>query len=247
MRTMPRLVKRLPAVLLAASVVLTTPQSAYAISGLYLTLGLGYGATTGDELVVHEIPGSADEPDYASETCCPGHGLAAQFRLGFSIFGFAGPEFGIVGNGWNVGQGDQGGAGFVGGGVRIFPIHFFSLAGLDDESLPIDASLGVLFGWTIAGQDFAYTGTFWDVDFVFDFKLASFFSLGVKLDVVIPNYGNFVFTDYKNDRGRCTDSGEHLGEKADKKDLNCTGDGLKTNIISPQIVLTFHFDPLSSE
>jgi hypothetical protein len=242
-------VKRLPLVL-AASVLLATPESAHALSGLYLSLGVGYGHFTGDQLVVNEQDGPNDQPDYNSETCCPGHGLAAQFRLGFSIFGFAAPEFGIVGDGFGVGSNEQGGAGFVGGGVRIFPIHFFSLIGLDDESLPIDAGIGVLFGWSIAGKDFAYTGTFWDVDFHLDFKLASFFSLGVKLDVIIPKYSAFVYTDYKNDRGRCSDSGTQIDTMSptiDKRDANCVGDGPSTTLLSPQVYLTFHFDPLSGD
>ena len=242
------LVKRLPVVMLALGVV-TAPQSAYAVSGLYLSLGLGYGAFTGDQFVVHEADGPNDIPDYDPERCCPGHGLAAQFRLGFSIFGFAGPEFGIVGDGWGVGTSDQGGAGFVGGGIRFFPIHLLSLFGLDDESFPVDGGIGVLFGWAIAGKDFAYEGTFWDVDFHIDFKLASFFSLGVKLDIVLPNYGAFVYTDYKNDRGRCSDNGtqEILANTMDKDDSNCVGDGPKTTLLSPQVYFTFHFDPLSTD
>ena len=242
--------KRLPFVALVATMLIADAQPAHALSGLYLSLGLGYGAFTGDQFVVTERQDVAnDQPDYDSERCCPGHGLAAQFRLGFSIFGFAAPEFGIVGDGFGIGGSDTGGVGFVGGGVRIFPIHFFSLMGLDDDSFPIDAGIGVLFGWTIGGKDFAYTGTVWDVDFHIDIKVASFFSIGAKLDIGIPNYGAFVYTDYKNDRGRCANNGTQdlMTPVMDKDDLNCTGDGPKTTFLSPQVYFTFHFDPLSSE
>ena len=109
--------------------------------------------------------------------------------------------------------------------------------------------MGNLTTRTIAGLDFAYTGTVWDVDFHVDFKLASFFSIGVKLDVAIPKYSAFVYTDYKNDRGRCSDDGTQdiAGGIFDKGDANCTGDGPKTTFLSPQVYFTFHFDPLSSE
>ncbi len=247
---MPRLVKRLPlALLVAAFVLMARPEPAHALSGLYLSLGLGYGTFTGDQFVVHETEGSGDMPDYDPDRCCPGPGLAAQFRLGFSIFGFAAPEFGILGDGWGVGSNGTGGSGFVGGGIRLFPIHFLSLFGLDDSGFPIDGGIGVLFGYAIAGKDFAYTGTFWDVDFHVDFKLASFFSIGVKLDIVLPKYGAFVYTDYKNNRGRCSDNGTQdiPGGVLDKGDANCTGDGPKTTLLSPQIYLTFHFDPLSTD
>jgi hypothetical protein len=235
--------------LAATALTFAKPEPAHALSGLYLALGVGYGHFTGDQLVVNEQDGPNDLPDYDPDRCCPGHGLAAQFRLGFSIFGFAAPEFGIIGDGFGVGSNEQGGAGFVGGGVRIFPIHFFSLMGLDDASLPIDAGIGVLVGWTIAGKDFAYTGTFWDVDFHLDFKVASFFSVGVKLDVIIPKYGSFVYTDYKNDRGRCADHGTQVIEAntIDKRDANCVGDSPSTTLLSPQVYLTFHFDPLSGD
>lgn len=242
--------KRLPSVVaLAALMSLAMPEPAHAVSGLYLALGLGYGHFTGDQLVVTEQDGPNDLPEYDPDKCCPGHGLAAQFRLGFSIFGFAAPEFGIVGDGFGVGSNDQGGAGFVGGGVRIFPIHFLSLFGLDDKNFIVDGGIGVLFGWSIAGKDFAYTGTFWDVDFHVDFKVASFFSIGVKLDIIIPNYGGFVYTDYKNDKGRCANRGTQdiLDNTIDKDDANCVGDSPKTTMLSPQVYLTFHFDPLSSD
>ncbi len=243
--------KRLPLVLLAsAALLLVKPEPAHALSGLYLSIGLGYGAFTGDQLVVYEQDGPNDIPKEGRDNgCCPGHGLAAQFRLGYSIFGFAAPEFGIVGDGFGVGTNETGGVGIVGGGVRIFPIHFLSLAGLDDDSFPVDAGIGVLFGWTIAGKDFAYTGTAWDVDFHIDFKLASFFSLGVKLDIGIPNYGAFVYVDYKNDRGRCANNGSQdiAGGVFDKDDANCTGDGPKTTFLSPQLYMTFHFDPLDTD
>lgn len=240
--------KRLLLALVMVCVGLTaTPQEARAVSGLYLALGAGYGHFSGDQLVVHETDGGGDQPDYG-ENCCPGPSLGVQLRLGFSIFGFAAPEFGFVGQGWGVGGNENGGAGFIGGGVRIFPIKFLSLFGLDSD-LPIDIGIGAMFGYSLAGQDFAYTGTFWDVDFHLDFLVTSFMAIGVKLDVILPNYDAFVFTDYKNSKGRCVDGGTHdlMRLPMDKAELNCVGDGPSTTVLSPQLYLTFHFDPLSGD
>lgn len=240
--------KRLvPALVMVCLGLTAAPQDARAVSGLYLALGAGYGNFSGDELVVQELATGGDVPDYG-DNCCPGPSLGVQLRLGFSIFGFAAPEFGFVGQGWGVGGNENGGAGFIGGGVRIFPIKFLSLFGLDSD-LPIDVGLGALFGYSLAGQDFAYTGTFWDVDFHFDFLVTSFMAVGVKLDVILPNYSAFVYTDYKNNRGRCSNSGDQgdLSMIFDKADANCVGDGPSTTVLSPQLYLTFHFDPLSGD
>ncbi|MCA9548732.1 MAG: hypothetical protein KC933_01780 [Myxococcales bacterium] len=230
------------------------PTAAEAGSGLYLQLGLGYGSFSGTELVTQEVPGGkdgiGDYPDTDSATCCPGPGLATQFRLGWSLFGFGGPEFGLVANGWDLGN-SAGGAGFIGGGIRLFPIKFLGLLGLDDKDFPLDAGIGVMFGYSLVGKDFAYTGTFWDVDLHVEYKLTSFLSAGVKFDAIFPKYGDFALTSYKNNRGRCLDSGanQDLVNQAvpiDRDAADCAGRGPETTYITPQIVFTFHFDPFDS-
>lgn len=230
--------------------ILLAPQSAEAASGLYLQLGLGYGQFSGTELVTHETANAniADFPDYNSDTCCPSPGLATQLRLGWSIFGFGGPEFGMVAHGSDLGS-DTGGAGFIGGGVRLYPIKFLGLLGLNDKDFPLDAGIGVMFGYSLVGKDFAYTGTFVDVDFHIEYKLASFLSAGVKFDAIFPTYSDFALTSYKNDRGRCLDVGAQQDIvnqpiPINRSDANCAGRGPSTVFISPQVVFTFHFDPL---
>ncbi len=226
---------------------LCAPTAANAASGLYLQLGLGYGKFGGKELVIQEQSVGGDRPDTGTACCDPG-GLASQFRLGFSLFGFGGPEFGLIGHGWRVGQDDTGGAGFVGGGVRLFPIKFLSLAGLDTKDFPIDLGVGALFGWSITGQDFAYTGSFFDIDINLEYKLTSFLSAGLKLDVILPSYGDFAYTSYSAKSGRCLD-GEAQQVNVDaggqpKDNLQCSGRGPKTTLLLPQLVFTFHFDLL---
>lgn len=228
------------------------PGTAEATSGLYLQLGLGYGQFSGSQLITEEVPGGrngiGDYPDEDADTCCPSPGLATQLRLGFSLFGFGGPEFGIVANGWDLGS-NTGGGGFIGGGVRLFPIKFLGLLGLDDKSFPLVVGLGVMYGYSLVGKDFAYTGTFLDVDINVEYKVASFMSLGLKFDAIFPTYSDFALTSYKNNRGRCLDSGgnQTINEQpvpVDRDSANCSGSGPSTTFISPQFVLTFHFDPL---
>lgn len=248
----PRSAASFAAPLAALALAVLIPSAAQAASGLYLQLGVGFGNFSGSELVTQEDPSRpGDLPLDNPNECCPGSGLAAQFRTGFSILGFGGPEVGLIANGWNLG-GDTGGAGFVGGGLRLFPIKFLSLAGLDARDLPIDFGVGLMFGYAIVGKDFAYTGTFWDLDFQLDYKVTSFMSVGAKLDIIFPTFGDFVFTSYKNERGRCLDSGAEqrfdIGangviERSQAGDL-CGGRGPRTTFLSPQLVITFHFDLL---
>src|SRR5688572_9494474 len=65
------LVKRLPEVMLALRVLSTAPQTANAVSGLYLSLGLGYGAFTGDQFVVHEAEGPTTSPTTIQSAAVP--------------------------------------------------------------------------------------------------------------------------------------------------------------------------------
>jgi hypothetical protein len=227
------------------------PSRALAVSGFYGQLGFGYGKLGGSNLITNKQ--GADLP-VTGDNCCPGAGPAAQFRLGYSIFGFGGAEFGIVGNGWDL-SGNAGGAGFVGGGLRAFPLQFISLvSGLDVTDFPIDIGIGGLFGWSILGKDFAYTGTFFDFDLHVEYKLLDWLSAGVKVDFVFPTYSDFVYTSYKDSFGRCLDTGGNQlangkpvsaanADVISKTGAQCNGSGPSTSLISPQIVFTFHFDP----
>lgn len=231
---------------LAVAMATLVPATAEAAAGLYLQLGVGYAAFQGTKLVMVEQPVAGDIPiDSSDDACCAGPGLGMQLRLGFSVFGFGGPEFFFVGNGFN---GFSGGAGYVGGGIRAFPLKFLSLTGLDTSELPIDMGIGLGFGYTITGQDFAYTGSGWDLDFHIEYKLASFLSAGIKLDILFANYGNFAFTSFKNDKGRCLEGiNQDLGRgiiDASDRDAQCQGDGPSTTLLTPQLIFTFHFDIL---
>lgn len=232
---------------LPLALVMVTSTPAWALSGLYLQLGGGIADYSGTQLIVKEDPNSSlmvpSPPDLRSDSCCAPLAMAAQFRVGYSIFGFGGPEFAIVGTGWD---GFAGGGGFIGGGLRLYPLKLFSLVGLDTDDFPIDLSTAATFGGAIVGQDFAYTGTFWDIDVMLDYKLTSFLNLGLKLDIILPNFNDFVFTSFSNDRGRCLDgSGNQVldngGTPVGVDEADCNGKGPSTTVLSPQLVFTFHF------
>ncbi|MEM7678815.1 MAG: hypothetical protein AAF449_22765, partial [Myxococcota bacterium] len=187
-------------VLVALGLVTAQAAPAHAISGLYIQLGGGIADYSGTQLIFNELDNAF--PDTDPSTCCAPTAIGAQLRLGYSIFGFGGPEFSFVGTGWNS---FGGGGGFIGGGIRLYPLKFFTLAGVDVDSFPLELTTGVNFGYTLVGEDFAYTGTYWDIDVGLDYKVTSFMSIGARLDIILPDFDDFVFTSFSNDRGRCLD------------------------------------------
>jgi hypothetical protein len=251
-RTAPSSTHRISRIVVPFAVVVAIaalPIEARAISGLYGQVAGGYGQFSGDGLIVTEDASGADLPlgwpNPTSAGAVPG-GLGFDLRLGFSFFGIAG-ELGVVGEYFSGGAG-----GIYGGGIRLFPLDVLSLVGLESD-LPIDLSLGALFGPTIVGKDFAYTGVGIALDFAAEFKVSSFFSAGLKFDLGLPVFSDFVFTDYKNDTGRCLDAGgDHVvnsmnpgSERVKKADADCKGNGPSSTYIgAPLVVLTFHFNPL---
>lgn len=233
-------------ILVLTSALVVVPEEARALSGLYLQLGVGYGKYGGSELVLEEEANTVDKPVTGSG-CCANGGVASQLHLGYSFFGIA-PELGIVGNAWDLGK-DTGAGGMVGGGLRIFPIDVLAMLGLDFTELPIDLGVGALLGYALVGKAFAYTGLGINFDAHIDFEITSFLSIGAKLDVGLPSFSDFVYTDYKNDVGRCLDddaiqiqTGENDGRRA-KSDQACSGRGPKTTYLAPQLLISFHFDP----
>lgn len=231
------------------------PASARAASGIYLQLGLGFGEWTGEELVTREQPGTGDIPSVGSG-CCPGGTFSGQFRAGFSFLGVVAPEFVGFGSGWNLGDSDPAGGGFIGGGIRVFPLGILELAQLVNlEGFPIDVGVGASAAYALAGSnDFAYEGWALGFDIAVEYIVASFFSVGLKTDFWFPNYDPFVVTSSNTDQGRCLDGGaqqvfdDEIGpggviDRSNRGNLcPAGGRGPSTTVISPQIVMTFRFD-----
>lgn len=238
----------------AAFGLLLVPSAAHAGDGLYTSIGLGYGKLSGSKLITNQIAGSRDLPTMDSTTCCPNGGLAVDFRLGWTIFRSIAPEFTFIGNGWDLGS-NLGGAGFIGGGARVFPLGFFDLLldlGLKD--FPLDLSFGAFFGYTTIGKDFAYTGSVVGFDGTIEWVVADFVSLGVRFNFLVPSLAAFAYTDYGGNLGRCLNSSSDQvtpdGMPASESNFGvitkgstaCTGTGPSATFFSPQLAATFHFN-----
>lgn len=239
------------ATLVAAAPALTTVVSpAHAANGLYVGLGLGYGKFSGTQLVTEQIPGSADLPQPRGPGCCPDGGLTLDIRTGFALKKSIAPELMFMGHGWSLGS-NAGGAAVVGGGVRLFPLGVVEWISDTPFAVPIDIGLGVNYGWSIVGKDFAYTGGALALDATFTYALSPMFHIGARLGYVIPSYGNFVYTDFGDSVGRClSSSGEHPSNEnapapASKDALNCSGSGPSTTFFTPQLLAVFDFDILA--
>lgn len=235
-----RLQRCLPALALVFG--LMPAENASAANGLYTGLSLGYGAFSGNRLIIQDE--GNDLPVTEAGRCCPKGGLEFELRLGYALFGAVAPEFVFVGHGWDIGS-DAGGAGFIGGGLRLFPLGFMTLLDIDTSDFPIDVGLGGAFGYTVVGKDFAYTGTWFGLDLTVEYILSEVVSLGARLSYIKPSFADFVFTDYDEDLGRCLDaSGSQDGTQTPfkKGSAACNGSGPTTSFISPQLVATFHFD-----
>jgi hypothetical protein len=229
------------------TVILATPGLARASDGLYVGVGLGYGSFSGDSLITTKIPGSNDLPMQGSN-CCPNGGLALDLRVGYSLFGVVAPEFAFTGDGWNLGS-NTGGSGFIGGGLRLFPLGLAGvMADTNFSDFPIDISIAADYGYTIVGKDFAYTGSWIGFDGTVEYKLSPTVSLAFKLAYFVPSYADFVYTDYNNNVGRCLDgNGTQIGldqpgqPELKKNDAVCNGKGPAASFLSPTISAIFHF------
>ncbi|MEO1234091.1 MAG: hypothetical protein AAFZ18_34875 [Myxococcota bacterium] len=237
--------------------VLGSPASARAASGLYLQLGGGYGAWSGNELVTRELDEPGDVP-LTGDGCCPSGSLALQARFGLALFNTVAPEVFAFGSGWNL-DSDQAGAAFVGGGLRFYPLGMLDLVGVITElaEIPFDVSLGIGAGYAIAGSDdFGYEGVVFAVDAMAEWVPSPWFSVGLKLDVFLPSYDSFALTSRSANEGRCLDEtatqifDPSLGGRGDgvipreQAGTLCptNGRGPSTTVVSPQLVMTFRFD-----
>lgn len=223
---------------------LAIPAQADSLVTPYVSFGNGYGIVDGASLVVTQRPG--DVPYMRGEPgCCPEGGYALDFRLGAKMFDLVAIEGGVVGQGWNLGEDSRGGAGFGGGGFRLYLLSALEKA-IGDFGLPIELSLGSLFGYTILGKDFAYTGFAYGFDGTLEWAATSFFSVAFRLNVFTPIYDTFVYTDFDGEQGRCLDAAGVNSVASPihaKGTMDCSsGSSPEAAFLSPQLVLNFYLD-----
>jgi hypothetical protein len=234
-----RLTARVGALALA-SLVVASP--AYAATGLYAGLSLGYGTLSGTELIVSDLGG--DRPNTDPATCCADGGMSTEFRLGYGILGVVAPEFYFGAHAFGFGT-KVGGAGFLGGGLRLFPLGLLDTLGLSTKDIPIDLGIGAVLGYTVTGRDFAYHGMFFGLDFTAEYLVSDVFSLGARFSWIKPTFNAWAYTDYNNSLGRCLDDNaaqDPTTTPIARTSASCSGRGPNTSYISPQLTATFHFD-----
>ena len=248
MRSLYRLLS-FPFVLLLAlgfSVAQTDQANAQNVAYPYISFGNGYGIVDGPAVIVSQRPNSGDFPlASGSPGCCPEGGYAFDLRLGVKILNSFAVEGGVVGQGWNIGDDNRGGTGFGGGGVRLYLLGTMEEF-MGDFDLPIEFSIGSLFGYTIIGKDFAYTGAFAGFDGTLEWFATDFFALAFRINLFTPLYSTFVFTDFDGERGRCLDeAGSNSATNVihSRGALDCSsGASPDASFISPQLVLSFYLD-----
>lgn len=218
-------------------------NAASAGDGLYASVGLGTGSFTGSNLITKDPNGSNVPAPCA--TCGPDLGFTFDVRAGFSFLATIAPEVVFVGNTEKF----HDGAGFIGGGLRFYPLGLAQRVMTRSEPLiPFEASIGGSFGYTMLGDGdgFAYTGMFVGVDGTFAYILADFVTLGLRFLFIKPMLDDFIFEDFGGDQGFCLDgSGLPVGTDApprNKSQAGCSGSGPDTAFLSPQVLVNFHFD-----
>ena len=210
----------------------------------YFSFGNGFGTLDGPGLTITQEPNS-DIPVMSGQAgCCPELGYAFDLRLGVRLFDIVAIEGGVIGQGWQVTGDETGGTGFGGGGLRLYLLSSLEYL-VGDLDLPLEVSIGTMFGYTVMGKDFAYTGSFAGFDGTIEYLVADFFGIAARANFFTPNYDNFVYTDFDRNRGRClATAGSHVtGEVIHEKgSMACTGGSPNASFFAPVLVLNFYVD-----
>ncbi len=103
----------------------------------------------------------------------------AALHLGVKLFGHATVGVDLSATGWDLGDVDRGGAGFLAGTVAWHPIRLFeSLEVLTLEDRPWDAQLFFGMGYGLVGEDRALDGFHTELGFRGEYFLTRFLSVG---------------------------------------------------------------------
>ncbi len=213
---------RVVVALSALSVLALAAPAAHARhGGLYLELAPSWGFYNTDEVVIEEDQSEAS--DFPVATFVP------QLKAGFSLFGWAGGEAHIAGHwwGWPEVGGDPGGAGYVGGVVRVTPLEVLSYILPDDVKLPalgpegvtevtwkdrpFDLGFSMGGGYTLVGEDYAYQGSYFQWGFDVKAYITPNFAIGLDFPFRHPGYEPFRFANFSERTGFCTDGEQGYG------------------------------------
>lgn len=204
--------------LLVVAMMLAASSASARNGGLYLELAPAWGFFLTDEVIIED--GDDGGGDF------PRAGFVPQLKLGFNLFGYLGAELDVAAHGWDLGEVERGGGGFVGGVVRATPLELLTWLIPEDVQFPtllgdgpvswhdrfFDVGVYAGGGFTMVGEDYAYQGGY--VKWGFDLKwfVTPNFAVGLDLPFRHPLYEPFRYTNYSTAKGLCTDGGKAYGQ-----------------------------------
>lgn len=198
--------------------VLAAPSAALARNGgLYFELAPAWGFYFTDEVIVED--GDDDSGRF------PAPGFTPQLKLGVNLFGFGGVEADIAAFGWDLGNVERGGGGFVGGAVRVTPLEFLTFVIPETVEIPslvpagpvtwrnrpFDLGFYMGGGYTIVGEDYAYQGGYFKWGFDLKFFITPQLAVGIDLPFRHTLLEPFRYTNYAESIGLCTDHEDAYG------------------------------------
>lgn len=198
---------------------LFSPSASARNGGLYLELAPSWGFYSTEEVIVEEDSG--EESDFPVATFVP------SLKAGFNLFGWAGAEAHFTGHWWGWPGGDPGGAGYVGGVVRVTPLEVLSYVLPDTVKLPalgpdgvkdvtwkdrpFDLGFSMGGGYTMIGEDYAYQGSYFQWGFDVKAYITPNFAIGLDFPFRHPLYEPYRFSNFSNRTGFCTDHEQAYG------------------------------------
>lgn len=202
---------------------LASPAASARNGGLYLELAPAWGFFLTDEVIVED--GDDFSGGVGNQELYPQAGFTPTLKLGVHLFGLLGGELNVSVHGWDLGNIERGGAGYVGGVVRATPLEVLSFVlpkTLELPSLvpagpvswrdrPFDIGVYMGGGYTMVGEDYAYQGGYFHWGFDLKLYLTPNFAIGLDLPFRHMMYEPFRYVDYANSKGFCTDGGKAFG------------------------------------
>lgn len=209
--------------LFAVLFVMVASTSALARNGgLYFELAPSWGFYSSDEAVIEE--GNDDFGKFPVATFVP------ALKVGVNLFGWAGAEAHVTGHFWDL-EDDPGGAGYVGGVVRVTPLEVLSYALPDTvevpslfppgpvkwKNRPFDLGFSMGGGYTLVGEDYAYQGAYFQWGFDVKWFITPNFAIGLDFPFRHLLYQNFRYANFNERTGYCTDGEDAYFPSGDNK------------------------------
>ena len=169
-------------------------------SNFHISFPLGINQVTSDDVRIIQNP--------PTEIEVPG-GFRSGLRLGVNVQGYAGVEFNIDAQGWDLFKSQRGGLGFVGGGLRLHPVQIAQHWKPELTGRDWDVSMLFGTGWHLLGQQAdggwgrAYEGSYTQFELAVEYYVTDVFTVALELPWRFPTYEPHVFSNYEDGNGYC--------------------------------------------